>query len=141
MTRQQFGLIKATLHFLTPVQRNWHYGVKPLVNGNRLIEVTGQRPGQGLHARILQQVDQRAQRTFVKSETRGPVKASQTGLAGGAHAVFVQREFVRERSVAAGAEVLGIQRHRSSQTFRTDRNPRPFGQIAITNAAFGGEEK
>jgi hypothetical protein len=69
------------------------------------------------------------------------IETPQTGAAGGANALLVKGIRVDKRCIADRAKVLGIQRDRRIQAGFADRNPGPFGERALANAAIVGEKQ
>jgi hypothetical protein len=123
------------------MERHWNYGVKMFVNRNGAFQVGGQRPGQRLHSGILEQVNQAPQRAFVEPETGRMIEAAQAGTARRANSPIIERPWVEKRRIANGAEVIGIQRRRRSETIGADRNARPFEEGTIANAAIVREKQ
>ena len=58
-----------------------------------------------------------------------------------ANSPLVERPRIEKRRVANGAEVIGIERRGRSETIGTDRNPRPFEERTIANAAIVREKQ
>jgi hypothetical protein len=112
-----------------------------LVDRNSPIEIRRQRPRQRLHPGILEKVNQPAQRTFVYSEAGRMIEPTQARTARRANSLLVERPRVKKGRIANRAEVIGIQGRGRSQTVGTDRNPGPFEQRAIANAAVVGEKQ
>ncbi len=136
MPRQQFRLIKSALPLFAPVERYRNHGVELLVERNSSFEEPAQLPRQRLHAGVLEQVNQVAQRAFVESEAGRAVEAAQALSASGTDALFVQRVAVRKRGMTGRAEVGGFKRLGRVQTLGADRYSGPFGKRALADAAF-----
>jgi len=86
-------------------------------------------------------MNQAAERTFVKTETRRAIKAPQTGAAGGTDAFLIEREGVRERRPAERTEVRGFERPWSGQTGLTDGNTGPLCERSVTKPTIIGIEE
>ena len=141
MARQYFRLVKAALPAFAPVQRHGNNGVVLLIVRHNAVQVFCKRTRKRFHAGILVKMNQRPQRPFVKSEAGCVIESPETGTAGGAYAELVQRVRVQKRCIADGAEIVRLKRGRGFEAIRTDRNPGPFGQRTLANAAVGGKKQ
>jgi hypothetical protein len=86
-------------------------------------------------------VNETAERAFIQPEAGRVVEPPQAGAAGGANALVVKWICVDKRYIARRAKVLRIQRDWGIQAGFADRNPGPFGQRALANAAIVGEKQ
>ena len=91
ISAQQFRLIEAARPFLAPMQRDRHDNVEALIYRESPLQIPRQRAPQRLHPRILEKVDQAAQRAIVKSETDRIVETTQAGPASRAYSMLIQR--------------------------------------------------
>jgi hypothetical protein len=82
-----------------------------------------------------------SQGSFVETEAGGPVKTWNSGAAGPANSVFVERMRVQERSPAQTTEVFSFQRFRSGETGRTYRDSGPAVECDMTETAVSREKK
>lgn len=86
-------------------------------------------------------MNEAAERAFVQAEAGGVVETPQPGAAGGANALVIQWIRVDKRCVADRAEVLGIQRNGGFEAGFADRNPGPFDERALADAAIVREKQ
>jgi len=129
-------LIESALPFLTPVQRHGSNRVEGFVDGNGALEILRKWPRERLHSRIFVEMNQAAERAFVKSEATGAVKPAKAGTADCADTLVVKRIVVDERGVTAGAEIVGLKGGGHRETGLADRNTGPFVKRLFTDAAF-----
>jgi len=69
------------------------------------------------------------------------VETPQPGAAGSANALVIEWIRVDKRCVADRAEVFGIQRNGGIEAGFANRNPGPFDQRALADAAIVGEKQ
>ena len=117
------------------MERHGNHGVKMFIDRNGSFQVRSQRPGEGFHPGILKEVNQTSQRAFVHPETGCVVKPPQARTACRANSPLIERPGVEKRRIANGTEEIGIERRGRSETLGANRNPRPFEECPIANAA------
>ena len=86
-------------------------------------------------------MNETAERAFVYAEAGGAVETSQPGAAGGANTLVIKWIRVDKRCIADRAEVLRVQRNGGIEAGVADRNPGPFDQRVLANAAIVGEKQ
>lgn len=72
---QQFGLVVPAGTALAPVQRHGHYRVVRIVHRNGSTEKRAKGPREGLHLRILEKLNQRAESSLIEAKAIGLIKA------------------------------------------------------------------
>jgi hypothetical protein len=86
-------------------------------------------------------MNQGAEGPFVKPKAGGAVEAEQPGAAGGADALFIERECVLEWRAADGAEIFGVERDRGVEAGVADRDASPLEERLLANPAIVGKEQ
>lgn len=140
VTGEQFGLVETATPLFAPVQRDGYNCVEFLVCRDYTVQVFAQIVGEGLHAGILVEMNEAAERAFVVSETGGVIKAPQTGTTGCADAANIKGKGVDKGRVAHGAEIFGFERGRGVETGIADRDAGPAGELGVADAAIIREE-
>ncbi len=139
--REQLGLVESALPLAAPVERHGDNSVENLVAGQRGGKQRAQRTGQRLHAAVFKNVNQFAQRPFIRPEAVSGVETAEPVAAQRAKSVFIQGESVLERSAATDAEVLGHQRLKLVDAGFAYRDSGDFPKGLRADSAIAGEKK
>jgi hypothetical protein len=132
---QKFRLVESPLQLLAPVQGHWHYRIETLIDRNCTLHKGGQRSREWFHPGVFEKMNKSPERTFVQPEAGGVIETAQTGATGCANALVVKRISINKRRIADGAKVFRVERHGGFETVLADRNPGPFVEPALANAA------
>ena len=138
---QEFRLVEAAFPLFAPIQGHRNNSVEMFAWRNSPFQKYCQGARQRLHPRILEQMNQAAQRAFVHSKAGRMIEASQAGTASRTDTLFIERERVQKGCVADGAEVIRHQRRGRSEALAADWNPSPFFERALANAAIVREKQ
>lgn len=133
--RQKLGLVKAAAPAFAPMQGHGYDGVVVLVDWKSAREKYRERPRQRFHPRVLEQVNQAAERAFVRPETRSMIEAPEACPASRTDARIVERERIQKRGIADGAEEFGVQRLWRTETGFANGDTRPFGERVAAETA------
>ena len=126
---------------LAPMERHGGHRVEPFVDRDRSIQHLAQRSCERLHPRVLEEVNQIAEGTLIKTEARSAIEPAKARPADRADTLGIQWIGVNERCIAARTEVFRLKLPRGVETIRANRNAGPFVQDVFTDAAFVGEKQ
>lgn len=105
------------------MQGHGNHRIESLIERDGAEEEGAERVAEGFDARVLEQMNQVLERSFVVAVGVGAIVAGEAGTATAADAMIVKGRFVQKGGAALGAEVIGSQRSGRGEAGFADRNP------------------